>query len=279
MAEKLLGFPCKVLSSMPFLEDSRLLWASRITDRSLEWPRLLFQQWAPREAWGPPQGYGDHHPSGEHGFQGPWRRMLCADSGASRVPLAVFRWQETKEAGCGGSWQGEEVHQTPRFHREPPGPGRVWEGPAQMDKETESGGTKRLTQCKDKDAEAGRQQDCPRHPGLSFEPGPPDPPVHSFANWILEAPGKTGLLECYLLELLVKTDRATWEVGSFRVPSSPRRLQLGVWATLSRAAAPETVAMWEKQGPRQPRGGPWHNSALTRSKCAQTGQLGQSPAT
>ena len=69
MAEKLLGFPCKVLSSMPFLEDSRLLWASRIIDWSLEWPRLLFRQWAPREAWGPLQGYGDLHFSGELGFQ------------------------------------------------------------------------------------------------------------------------------------------------------------------------------------------------------------------
>lgn len=91
LAEKLLGFPCKVLSSMPFLEDSRLLWASRITDRSLEWLRLLFQQWAPREAWGPFRGYGDLHSSGELGFQGTWRRMLCTNSGASRVPLAVFR--------------------------------------------------------------------------------------------------------------------------------------------------------------------------------------------
>lgn len=54
--------------------------------------------------------------------------------------------------------QWEEVYQTPRFHREPPGPGQVWEGLAQMDKEAESG-TKRLTQCKDKEAEAGGWRD------------------------------------------------------------------------------------------------------------------------
>ena len=54
--------------------------------------------------------------------------------------------------------QWEEVHQTPRFHREPRGPGQVWAGLAQMDKEAESG-TKRLTQCKDKETEAGGRWD------------------------------------------------------------------------------------------------------------------------
>lgn len=78
----------------------------------------------------------------------------------------------------------------------------VWEGPTQMDKETEFElDTERLTQCKDKDAEAGRRQDCPRHPGLSFEPGPPDPST-PLQTGSLRSQGKLGSWNSYLLELL-----------------------------------------------------------------------------
>lgn len=74
----------------------------------------LFQQWAPREAWGPPRAMETITPQGGVASRARGEEMLCADSGASRVPLAVFRWQETKEAGCGllargGSASGPQV--------------------------------------------------------------------------------------------------------------------------------------------------------------------------
>lgn len=44
-------------------------------------------------------------------------------------------------------------------------------------------------------------------------------------------------------------------------------------------AAPEMLAAWEKQRLRQPLRGAWLCSPLRWSKYAQTGHLGQSPAT
>lgn len=130
------------------------------------------------------------------------------------------------------------------------------------------------------------EETCPRSPGPRFDPGPPDGPLCDFGSPFLEFPGEAstwniismgcpGFLSSASQGNLVS--RELW--GSSRPPRACSSCLSKAESGSKGGTAPKKAAGWEKQCPRQPLGGPWHRSPPRWSKWAQTGRLGQSPAT